>query len=149
MPCRSRFETLRERRDIVECGYPRHKADRLVSLTAAERLSSASRGIRRGGHARCPGSAVVATEVKTLAPQTAAATDEIRAEIKGIQGSAQHVVAAITPASKTSSRPSGRLGRVAIGPDPRDAPRSSHGFNRDSVPDPTFPCVAARVCSTQ
>jgi len=62
-------------------------------------LNATIEAARAGASGR--GFAVVATEVKTLATQTAAATGEIRAQIEGIQGSAQHVVAAITEISAT------------------------------------------------
>jgi methyl-accepting chemotaxis protein len=50
------------------------------------------------------GFAVVASEVKNLANQTAKATDEIEAQISGIQAATQEAVAAIEGIGKTISR---------------------------------------------
>jgi methyl-accepting chemotaxis protein len=59
------------------------------------------------------GFAVVAQEVKTLAAQTAKATDDIRAQISAVQGASVNVVAAIDGISRTIREISGISTTVA------------------------------------
>jgi methyl-accepting chemotaxis protein len=62
-------------------------------------LNATIEAARAGAAGR--GFGVVATEVKALATQTAAATSEIESQINGIQGAAQDVVAAIDEIGST------------------------------------------------
>lgn len=59
------------------------------------------------------GFAVVANEVKTLANQTARATDEISGQVREIQSASGQAVAAVTEISQAIARVSGIIGNIA------------------------------------